>query len=197
MQLYNRGIRRRLAPMLHHMEQIKMAYSILYSLPGMPVIRSGEEIGMGDDLTLAERLSVRTPMQWDSTKNAGFSTAKKTFRPVISMGDYAYQKVNVAAELKDHQSLLNFIKKLIAIRKSIPEIGTSDWQILKLKNDAILAIEYQTPSGKIITVHNFGNKAAEVEIPITGAEKVLVGNQKSIKNGKIKIPAYGECGLKK
>lgn len=197
MQLYNRGIRRRLAPMLHHMEQIKMAYSILYSLPGMPVIRSGEEIGMGDDLTLAERLSVRTPMQWDSTKNAGFSTAKKTFRPVISMGDYAYQKVNVAAELKDHQSLLNFIKKLIAIRKSIPEIGTSDWQILKLKNDAILAIEYQTPSGKIITVHNFGNKAAEVEIPITGAEKVLVGNQKSIKNGKIKIPAYGQLWLKK
>jgi len=196
MQLYNRGIRRRLAPMLNNPEQLKMAYSLLYSLPGMPVIRSGEEIGMGDDLTLAERLSVRTPMQWDNTKNAGFSTAKKTFRPVISMGDYAYQKINVAAELKDKQSLLNFIRKLISLRKSLPELGTSDWEIPDLRNDAVLAIEYKTESGKILIVHNFGDKAAEVEIQLTGAEKVLIGTKENTKNGKLKIAPYGRLWLK-
>jgi maltose alpha-D-glucosyltransferase/alpha-amylase len=196
MQLYNRGIRRRLAPMLHHPEQIKMAYSILYSLPGTPVIRSGEEIGMGDDLTLAERLSVRTPMQWNNTENAGFSTAKKTFRPVISMGEYAYQKINVASQLSDKQSLLNFIKSLISVRKSLPELGVSDWQVLDLEDDAVLAIAYKTPAGKIIIVHNFSDKAAEITLPLTGKQKVLVGRWHTGANGRLKMEPYGRLWLK-
>ncbi|MDQ0641192.1 maltose alpha-D-glucosyltransferase/alpha-amylase [Pedobacter sp. W3I1] len=196
MQLYKRGIRRRLAPMLHNPERIKMAYSILYSLPGAPVIRSGEEIGMGDDLTLAERLSVRTPMQWNSMENAGFSTAQKTFRPVVSMGEYAYQKVNVASQLSDKESLLNFIKLLISVRKSLPELGVSDWQVLDLGNDAVLAIAYKTPSGKITIIHNFGDKATEVTLPLTGKQKVLVGSWQAGENGRLKMEPYGRLWLK-
>jgi maltose alpha-D-glucosyltransferase/alpha-amylase len=119
MQLYQRGIRRRLAPMLKgNMQQIKMAYSLLYSLPGTPVIRSGEEIGMGDDLALKERLSVRTPMQWDASVNGGFTTGEP-FRPVINSAYYGFKKVNVADEKKDTQSLLNFITQIIKLRKKI------------------------------------------------------------------------------
>src|SRR5262249_10907527 len=78
MQLYDRGIRRRLAPMLGDRRQIELAYSLLFSLPGTPVIRYGDEIGMGDDLSLTERGSVRTPMQWSRESQAGFSTARQT-----------------------------------------------------------------------------------------------------------------------
>lgn len=85
--------------MLNNLEQLRMAYSLLFSLPGAPVIRYGEELGMGDDLILPERISVRTPMQWTAEINGGFSDAQKTFRPVISIGDYAYHKINVANKL--------------------------------------------------------------------------------------------------
>ncbi|HTF80886.1 MAG TPA: alpha-amylase family protein, partial [Cytophagales bacterium] len=111
MQLYNRGLRRRLAPMLNNSKQLKMAYSLLFSLPGIPVIRYGEEIGMGDDFSLQERLSVRTPMQWNSEKHGGFSGAALTFRPLIQDSAFGYKKINVAAQWQDTASLLNLIKQ--------------------------------------------------------------------------------------
>jgi maltose alpha-D-glucosyltransferase/alpha-amylase len=86
MQLYDRGIRRRLAPMLGSRQQLELAYSIMFSLPGTPVMRYGDEIGMGDDLTLKEREAVRTPMQWTADHQAGFSTAEKLVHPVIGEG---------------------------------------------------------------------------------------------------------------
>ena len=196
MQLYNRGIRRRLAPMLGKPEQIKMAYSVLYSLPGAPVIRSGEEIGMGDDLTLAERLSVRTPMQWNALKNSGFSTASKTIRPVISYGDYAYQKVNVEDQSKDPNSLLNFIRNLISLRRSLPEIGTADWELLEVKNNSVLGIKYVTPEREIIVLHNFSNKALTASFPLKGNEKALIGNFKVVSKDKIQFAPYAQLWLK-
>ena len=101
MRVYGRGIRRRLAPMLKNDRQrLELANSLLLTLPGTPVIRYGQEIGMGDDLSLPERNSVRTPMQWRDAKNAGFSTAEpdQLIRPVIDSGEYSYHKVNVAAQ---------------------------------------------------------------------------------------------------
>lgn len=130
MQIYERGIRRRLAPMLEDPKRIRMAYSLLFSLPGAPVIRYGEEIGMGDDLTLQERLAVRTPMQWNAGPNGGFTKSSVPFRPVISLGKYSYQNVNVEEQLRDTSSLLNFIKKLIEIRRLHPEIGLGHWEIM-------------------------------------------------------------------
>jgi hypothetical protein len=86
MQLYGRGIRRRLAPMLAEPKRIELAYSLLFSLPGTPVIRYGEEIGMGEDLKLKERYAIRTPMQWSGERNGGFSTAERTIFPVLKDG---------------------------------------------------------------------------------------------------------------
>jgi maltose alpha-D-glucosyltransferase/alpha-amylase len=154
MQLYKRGIRRRLATMLGgDARQLHLAYSLLFSLPGTPVIRQGEEIGMGDDLRLKERLSIRTPMQWDSTFNGGF-TSGIAFRPVISSVDYGYQKVNVARQLKDPQSLLRFIQDQIERRKSFPEIDNGNWQILKTP-DAVLALLYAEKGKKVLMIYNF------------------------------------------
>lgn len=169
-----------------------MAYSLLYSLPGTPVIRSGEEIGMGDDLRLNERLSVRTPMQWDGSINSGFSTAKDTFRPVISMGDYRYQEVNVAKQLADSTALLPFIKKLVAIRKRAPEIGTADWRVLDVKADAVLAIAYAGKKGKLIAVHNFGAVASRFKLPVQGTfTDLLTGKTYNADQSEIQIVPYG------
>src|SRR5581483_1543849 len=95
MQLYQRGIRRRLAPMLQgDRRKLELSYSLMMTLPGTPVIRYGDEIGMGDDLELPERQSARTPMQWSAERQGGFSSNSKTILPVISDGPYGYQHIN-------------------------------------------------------------------------------------------------------
>lgn len=166
MQLYERGIRRRLAPMIHNNQKLEMCYAMLYSLPGAPVIRYGEEIGMGEDLTLQERLSVRTPMQWNDSVNAGFTSGKTPVRPIISSGDYQYQKVNVASQQKDAHSLLNTIRHLIEVRKKCPEIGLGKWKLLKTDTDDALAIAYQYKGTSLITVYNFTGKNISVNIDV-------------------------------
>ena len=194
MQLYDRGIRRRLAPMLSNPAKLKMAYSLLYSLPGTPVIRSGEEIGMGDDLTLPERLSVRTPMQWNTSPNAGFSTSKHTFRPVISMGNYSYNTINVETEEGEKSSLLNHIKKLISLRKKCPEIGTANWQILDCRNNAILAISYQNG---LIAIHNFTAKKQQFALNLQKqAINLLSPTNSTLNTEHLNLEPYGALWLK-
>lgn len=157
MQLYKRGIRRRLAPMLNNNPlKLRLAYSLLYTLPGTPVIRQGEEIGMGDDLRLKERLAVRTPMQWDSTVNGGFSTGH-SFRPVITTATYGFSKVNVNAQERDPQSLLNFIKKIIRLRQQYPEINNGNWKILDTP-PSVLTILYTDKTKQVMITHNLSNK---------------------------------------
>ncbi|WP_374164414.1 alpha-amylase family protein [Arcticibacter sp. MXS-1] len=158
MQLYERGIRRRLAPMLNNARQLRMAYSLLFSLPGAPVIRYGEEIGMGDDLSLQERLSVRTPMQWSLQVNGGFSSSRTTVRPVISFGSYGYQRLNVAEQQRSPGSLLNFITHLSALRKQHPEIGLANFEVLDSKTDHILAIDYRYQKKRLMIIHNFSKE---------------------------------------
>jgi maltose alpha-D-glucosyltransferase/alpha-amylase len=157
MQLYKRGIRRRLATMLGgNPKQLRMAYSLLYSLPGTPVIRQGEEIGMGDDLKLKERLAIRTPMQWDTTLNGGF-TRGVPFRPVITSVEYGYETVDVSKEQADAQSLLRFIRQLIRLRMQYPEIDNGEWRVLETSKE-ILAILYTEGSKQVMMVHNFSEK---------------------------------------
>jgi maltose alpha-D-glucosyltransferase / alpha-amylase len=163
MQVYDRGIRRRLAPMMNNNRaHLEMAYSLLFSLPGSPVVRYGEEIGMGDDLSLPERFSVRTPMQWDDTKHAGFSTADKTLRPVIDKGDYGYRNINVAQQLTDTASLLHFIQQLVALRKACPEIGRGKWQIVDTTQQHVLILRYDYNGKSLLTIHNFSDSAQDV-----------------------------------
>jgi glycosidase len=116
MQLYGRGIRRRLAPMLNgDQRRIEMAYAMQFSLPGSPALRYGEEIGMGEDLSLDGREAVRTPMHWDATANAGFSSAPPDalFRPVTMTGKFGAKKINVRAQQQDPNSLLRWFENLI------------------------------------------------------------------------------------
>ncbi|WP_207422751.1 alpha-amylase family protein [Desertivirga brevis] len=164
MQVYERGIRRRLATMLGNRPQIELAYSLMFALPGTPVIRYGDEIGMGDDLNLNERDAVRTPMQWTSDKNAGFSTADKLVHPVIEEGVYSYSHINVENQRRDPGSLLNWTTALIRVRKECPEIGTGDWQILDTGLNSVLGMSYQWKERKLFTWHNFNEKPQEIVI---------------------------------
>jgi maltose alpha-D-glucosyltransferase/alpha-amylase len=164
MQLYDRGIRRRLAPMLNNRKRLELAYSLLFSLPGTPVIRYGEELGMGDDLRLKERLSVRTPMQWNRGKNAGFSDSDTLFRPVISSGDYSFEKINAEDQFRDQSSLLNWIEKMIHLRKTCPEIGLAEAEVLETGSNQLLAIRYNYEGETVFAVHNLGEQAGKLTI---------------------------------
>jgi maltose alpha-D-glucosyltransferase/alpha-amylase len=170
MQLYDRGIRRRLAPMLGSRQQLELAYSLMFSLPGTPVMRYGDEIGMGDDLRLKEREAVRTPMQWTADQQAGFSTAEKLVHPVIGKGYFSYEHVNVEDQRRDPKSLLNWITALIRLRKECPEIGLGDWEIINLKNKPVLCLCYRWQGCTVITIHNLSDKPLEVLLPATTGE---------------------------
>ena len=130
MQLYDRGIRRRLAPMLQgDRRRLELAYSLMMTLPGTPVIRYGDEIGMGDDLQLPERNCARTPMQWSTEPHGGFTKSDKPVLPVISDGAYGFEHVNVADQRRDPNSLLNWMERIIRMRKEVPEIGWGDFAV--------------------------------------------------------------------
>lgn len=196
MQLYNRGIRRRLAPMLGNLQQVKMAYSLIFSLPGTPVIRYGDEIGMGDDLSLTERLAVRTPMQWSPERNAGFSSAEKTFRPVIDTGAYSYKRINVESQRKDSNSLLNFMTEIIRLRKECPEIGAGNWKIIDSSSANVLVMQYDYKDQSLIVLHNFSKEPKQIYINTNGSNKLsdLLGNDdKNVSQGKfdIRLEGYG------
>ena len=164
MQLYDRGLRRRLASMLGSRQQIELAYSLMFSLPGTPVIRYGDEIGMGEDLTLKERDAVRTPMQWSSGEQAGFSTAKKLVHPVISEGAFSYKYVNVDDQKRDPESLLNWMTAIIRLRRECPEIGWGSYRIIKTSQPAVLCMQYEWQQTQLLTLHNFSTQPCEVMV---------------------------------
>jgi maltose alpha-D-glucosyltransferase / alpha-amylase len=175
MQLYGRGIRRRLASMLGDPRLVRLAYSLMFSLPGSPVLRYGEEIGMGDDLRLAERNSVRTPMQWSAERNAGFSTAEKPVRAAIEKGPYGYETVNVAKQQRDPESLLRWLTRMIRVRTECPEIGWGEWRILPLRTPTVLAMEYRWSGTSVLCVHNFDAQAREIRLALDapGSERLV------------------------
>ena len=132
MQLYERGIRRRLAPMLEgDRRRIELAYSLMFTLPGTPVIRYGDELGMGDNLQLPERKCARTPMQWSTEPNAGFTKSDKPLLPVIASGPFGYEHVNAAKQRRDPNSMLNWTERIIRMRKEVPEVGWGDFAIIR------------------------------------------------------------------
>jgi maltose alpha-D-glucosyltransferase/alpha-amylase len=167
MRLYERGIRRRLASMLDgDRRRIELVNSLLYSLQGTPVVRYGEEIGMGEDLRLPERYSIRTPMQWSAEPNAGFSTApaEKLIRPVISEGPFSYARVNVAAQRLDPDSLLNWTARAIRTRKECPEFGWGRLEFLDTDSPAVLAHMCTWRGQTLAAVHNFSSAPCSCRI---------------------------------
>jgi maltose alpha-D-glucosyltransferase/alpha-amylase len=176
MQLYDRGIRRRFVPMVDNdRRRVELAYSLLFTLPGTPMIQYGDEIGMGDDLSLPERECARTPMQWSADRNGGFSTARRTVLPVISDPIYGYKRVNVEAQRRDPHSLLNWVERKIRMRKECPEISWGDWKILKTNADDVLVMEYTWQQHSLIVLHNFVDKPRAIRIPVsTAGTRMLV-----------------------
>lgn len=163
MQLYDRGIRRRLAPMLGgDRRRLELAYSLMYTLPGTPVLRYGDEIAMGDNLDLPERNCARTPMQWSTEPHAGFTKSDTSKNPVIDKGPYGYDHVNVARQRRDPNSMLNWTERMIRMRKEVPEIGWGDFKILPTRNPAVLAVRYDWRNNSVLFVHNLDEKPCEV-----------------------------------
>jgi maltose alpha-D-glucosyltransferase/alpha-amylase len=167
MQLYSRGIRRRLAPMLQSdRRRLELAYSLMMTLPGTPVIRYGDEIGMGDDLSLPERQSARTPMQWSTEPHGGFTRGNKPIPPVISGGIYGYEHVNVAEQRRDPNSLLNWMERIIRMRKEVPEIGWGDFTVLGAGTPQVLAMRYDWRNNSVVAVHNLSAEPREIRLDV-------------------------------
>ena len=200
MQLYGRGLRRRLPTMLGGDQQwLRMAYSLMFAMPGAPTLFYGEEIGMGENLVIEGRLAVRTPMQWTSGPAAGFTTAPATAacRPFPD-GDFGPEAVNVALQRTDPDSLLNWFERLIRLRKSAPEIGWGEYRVVDVGNDAVLVLQYRWDDRTAMTVHNLAARAAKVSIPLeleTATLRDRLGSSSPIaaKDGtaSIKIAAHG------
>ena len=167
MQLYGRGIRRRLAPMLgNDRRRIELAYSLQFTLPGTPVLRYGEEIGMGDDLSLKERDAIRTPMQWTGGRNAGFSTAPKKalHHPVVTGGDNGYETVNVELQRRDAGSLLHWMERMLHTLRECPEFGIGSCTPVDTGDPAVLALRYDAPGGVMLALHNLADRRRTVDL---------------------------------
>ncbi|TXM75359.1 trehalose synthase [Methylobacterium sp. WL12] len=165
MQLYDRGIRRRFAPMLDgDPRRIRLAYSLMFTLPGTPVLRYGDEIGMGDDLSLKERDCARTPMQWTPEAQGGFTRSATPTMPPIDHGPYGYAHVNVADQRHDPGSLLNWMQSVIRLRKEAPEIGWGDVTALETGRPAVLALRYDWRGNAVLCVHNLGPGPTELAL---------------------------------
>jgi len=202
MQLYHRGIRRRLAPMLGgDRRRIELAYSLMFTLPGTPVIRYGDELGMGDDLTLPERQCARTPMQWSEEPHGGFTKNAKPIVPVIDTGVFGYQHVNAAQQRRDPNSMLNWTERIIRMRKEVPEVGWGDFEIVKTPDVAVLAIRYDWRDNSVFFVHNLAATPREVLLSVglaASRSDVLVNllsdnHSRPEANGKhrLMLEAYG------
>jgi maltose alpha-D-glucosyltransferase/alpha-amylase len=200
MQLYDRGIRRRLAPMLQgDRRRLELAYSLMMSLPGTPVLRYGDEIGMGDNLRLPERNSARTPMQWSTEPQGGFTKSDKPILPVISGGAYGFEHVNVAQQRRDPDSLMNWMERMIRMRKEAPEIGWGEFLILPTRISEVLAIRYNWRNNSVVVVHNLSAIPREICLEIgPNDERCLVNllsaeNSQADANGKhcIMLEPYG------
>ncbi len=169
MRVYNRGIRRRLAPILsNNRRQIELAHSLIFTLPGTPIVRYGEEIGMGDDLELPERTSVRTPMQWSPERNAGFSSAAsdQLIRPIIDEGAYSHLRVNVLQHERAQDSLLAWMKKVIGMRRQCPEFGYGNFEMIDTGHPQVFAHRCRWKGRTVVAVHNFGADKVNVKLDL-------------------------------
>ena len=165
----NIGIRRRLAPLLENdRRKIELLNSLLFTLPGTPIVYYGDEIGMGDNIHLKDRNGVRTPMQWSADRNAGFSRAdpNRLYSPVIADPVYSYQAVNVEAQLRMPSSLLHAMRRLIAARKSSRVFGRGTLKFLAPANTRVLAHVREYREETILALHNLAGSSQPVELDL-------------------------------
>jgi len=167
MQLYDRGIRRRLAPMFDgDRRRLELAYSLMFTLPGTPVLRYGDELGMGDDLKLPERNCARTPMQWSNEPHGGFTKSDEPHIPVISGGPYGFEHINAAIQRRHPDSLLNWTERIIRMRKEVPEVGWGDFTVIPSRDPSVLVMRYDWRNNWVLFVHNLDAKPHEVTFSV-------------------------------
>ncbi len=176
----NLGIRRRLFPLLDgDQRKVELANALLFAMPGSPILYYGDEIGMGDNIWLDDRDGVRTPMQWTGEPKAGFSTAPTSqfYAPLIDDPRYGYQAVNVAAQQAAPDSFWHALRRLIAVRKSLPVLSHGKAEFLDLGNMAVLGVTRSMGGEKILALHNLSPQAQAVDASGVGLgqARVLIG----------------------
>ncbi|MDA0635320.1 maltose alpha-D-glucosyltransferase [Nonomuraea sp. CA-218870] len=187
----NVGIRRRLAPLLENdRNQIELFTALLLSLPGSPVLYYGDEIGMGDNIWLGDRDGVRTPMQWDPDRNAGFSDCDpgRLYLPVIMDPIYGYQGLNVEAQQKNAASLLHWTRRMIEIRKRHPVFGLGEFAELNSSNPSVLAFVRELGDDRMLCVNNLSRFPQPVELDL----RRFVGVSPVETMGGVPFPPIGE-----
>jgi trehalose synthase len=178
LQLYGRGLRRRLPTMVGGDERrMRMLYSLAFALPGTPVLFYGEEIGMAENLEIPGRYSVRAPMQWSPEPHGGFSTVEDAgalCRPVVDADGWGPSRVNVAAQRRSEGSLLNWMERLIRRRRECPELGWGRWTVLDGGHAAVLAHRADWQGSTILAVHSFADERLEVRLALEPGIEQLV-----------------------
>ncbi|MFI7424451.1 alpha-amylase family protein [Nonomuraea sp. NPDC049684] len=191
MQIFGRGLRRRLPTMFGgDLRRIKMAYSLLFSLPGTPVIFYGEEIGMGENLDEEGRMAVRIPMQW--SEDGGFSQTEETVRE-IPEGAFAPDRVNVADQKRDTDSLLRWFQLLIERYRECPELAWGQYTVLDAGDDAIFSHRCDADGATVVVAHNLCDTAKDVELRLDGLENCDLTDL--LVDGTIKVSADGTAKL--
>lgn len=194
---YGRGVRRRILPLVGDERRYRMLYSLLFSLPGAPLILYGDELGLGDDLTQEGREAVRVLMQWDDSRNGGFSTARSNslVHPPITDGPFGFKRRNVEAQSADGESLLSWFKKLILLRRQCTEVGYGSWRHLDTDNDAVFALKWDWEGRWLIAAHNLTDRPQKIQIQLdeySGLEYELVfGEAGAPKDGIVELGPYG------
>jgi maltose alpha-D-glucosyltransferase/alpha-amylase len=166
----NLGIRRRLAPLLDNARpDVELLHAIMFSLPGSPVLYYGDEIAMGDNIYLGDRDGVRTPMQWTSDRNGGFSRADfaQLYLPPLMDPVYGFQAVNIEAELRTPSSMLRWLQRFIQLRKEHPVFGLGTYEPLRPDNPRIFAHIRRYEDDVILCVHNVARSAQAVELDLS------------------------------
>jgi maltose alpha-D-glucosyltransferase/alpha-amylase len=192
-QRINLGIRRRLAPLLENdRARLELMYSLLFTLPGTPVIYYGDEIGMGDNVGLPDRNGVRTPMQWEDEVNAGFSTAPpdRLYSAVIRNPEYGFQNVNVAAQQADPNSLLNLVRKMVLTRKNLHMLpkGTLEW--VEDAPRSAPSFWRNGEDGRFLALHNLSDYPYTIVLPEGVAFEDALNPDEAI-GEYVTLPPYG------
>jgi maltose alpha-D-glucosyltransferase/alpha-amylase len=149
----------------HDQQRIRMVLALTMALPGTPVLLYGDEIGMGEDLSLPGRLAVRNPMQWSPGSAGGFTTSDEPYRPVHAGGPAGYRSVNVADQRDDPGSQHSWVARVIRVRRECPELGWGEWRTLDVGDQRVLGIEVRWHEHRMITLHNLSADPVKVRLP--------------------------------